>query len=157
MTVAILRVSLARPGFLHKPPVFDQIFSESHSQAKVFTVFPAALKALWARQETGWAVGRTACRRSPQDDGGEGGHYRGGEASLSAGTDHARVHLPSGTTLGSLSQVTVMRVWHKVGLQPHRLKRYMASPDPDFEAKNFESSSANGSGTSVSGRQKTTA
>jgi len=34
-----------------------------------------------------------------------------------------------------VSHVTVMRVWHKVGLQPHRLKRYMASPDPDFEIK----------------------
>lgn len=34
-----------------------------------------------------------------------------------------------------ISHVTVMRVWHKVGLQPHRLKRYMASPDPHFEAK----------------------
>ena len=34
-----------------------------------------------------------------------------------------------------VSHVTVMRVWHKVGLQPHRLRRYMASPDPDFEAK----------------------
>ena len=34
-----------------------------------------------------------------------------------------------------LSHVTVMRVWHKAGLQPHRLQRYMASPDPGFEAK----------------------
>src|SRR5690349_21021972 len=34
-----------------------------------------------------------------------------------------------------LSDSTVMRVWHKAGLQPHRLKRYMASPDPAFEAK----------------------
>jgi transposase len=34
-----------------------------------------------------------------------------------------------------VSHVTVMRLWHKVGLQPHRLKRYMSSPDPDFEAK----------------------
>ena len=34
-----------------------------------------------------------------------------------------------------VSHVTVMRVWHKAGLQPHRLKRYMASPDPDFETK----------------------
>lgn len=34
-----------------------------------------------------------------------------------------------------VSRVTVKRLWHKVGLQPHRLKRYMASPDPDFEAK----------------------
>ncbi len=34
-----------------------------------------------------------------------------------------------------VSQVTVMRVWHKAGLQPHRLRRYLASPDPEFEAK----------------------
>jgi transposase len=34
-----------------------------------------------------------------------------------------------------VSHVTVMRVWHKAGLQPHRLRRYMASPDPHFEAK----------------------
>jgi transposase len=34
-----------------------------------------------------------------------------------------------------LSHVTVMRVWHKAGLQPHRLQRYLASPDPGFEAK----------------------
>ena len=34
-----------------------------------------------------------------------------------------------------LSNVTVMRVWHKAGLQPHRLRRYMASPDPNFAAK----------------------
>ena len=34
-----------------------------------------------------------------------------------------------------VSHSTVMRVWHKAGLQPHRLQRYLASPDPDFEAK----------------------
>jgi len=34
-----------------------------------------------------------------------------------------------------VSPVTVMRVWHKAGLQPHRLRRYLASPDPDFERK----------------------
>jgi transposase len=34
-----------------------------------------------------------------------------------------------------LSNVTIMRVWHKAGLQPHRLRRYMASPDPNFAAK----------------------
>jgi Helix-turn-helix domain len=34
-----------------------------------------------------------------------------------------------------VSHSTVMRVWHKAGLQPHRLQRYMASPDPNFEAK----------------------
>src|ERR1700740_544289 len=34
-----------------------------------------------------------------------------------------------------VSRVTVMRVWHKAGLQPHRLRRYMASPDLPFWAK----------------------
>lgn len=34
-----------------------------------------------------------------------------------------------------LSHVTVLRVWHKLGVQPHRLRHYMASPDPDFERK----------------------
>ena len=34
-----------------------------------------------------------------------------------------------------VSHMTVMRLWHKAGLQPHRLRGYMASPDPEFEAK----------------------
>src|ERR1019366_3549479 len=34
-----------------------------------------------------------------------------------------------------VSHVTVMRLWHKAGLQPHRVRSYMASPDPQFEAK----------------------
>jgi transposase len=34
-----------------------------------------------------------------------------------------------------VSHMTVMRVWHKAGLQPHRVRGYMASPDPQFEAK----------------------
>lgn len=29
----------------------------------------------------------------------------------------------------------VARVWVRHGLKPHRLERYMASTDPDFEAK----------------------
>ena len=33
------------------------------------------------------------------------------------------------------SQSRVVRVWAKAGLQPHRLRRYMASNDPDFETK----------------------
>jgi hypothetical protein len=28
--------------------------------------------------------------------------------------------------------VTVMRLWHKAGLQRHRVRSYMASPDPQF-------------------------
>lgn len=33
------------------------------------------------------------------------------------------------------NQSCVARVWASVGLQPHRLRRYMASNDPDFETK----------------------
>jgi transposase len=31
--------------------------------------------------------------------------------------------------------MTVARVWQKHGIQPHRMERYMASDDPDFERK----------------------
>ncbi len=34
-----------------------------------------------------------------------------------------------------VSHMRVARVWAKHGLQPHRLERYMASTDPDFETK----------------------
>jgi transposase len=34
-----------------------------------------------------------------------------------------------------LSHMMVARVWAKHGLKPHRLERYMASTDPDFERK----------------------
>src|SRR6202051_1507965 len=34
-----------------------------------------------------------------------------------------------------VSPMMVARVWHKHGLQPHRVERYMASNDPDFEKK----------------------
>jgi transposase len=34
-----------------------------------------------------------------------------------------------------VSQSRVSRVWTRSGLQPHRLRRYMASDDPQFEAK----------------------
>ena len=34
-----------------------------------------------------------------------------------------------------LSHMTVARVWQRAGLQPHRLERYVASPDPEFEQK----------------------
>jgi transposase len=39
-----------------------------------------------------------------------------------------------GRKLG-LSHNRVARVWARAGLQPHRLRRYMASNDPDFETK----------------------
>jgi transposase len=34
-----------------------------------------------------------------------------------------------------LSRSTVQRIWAKTGLKPHRLDRYMASSDPQFEEK----------------------
>jgi len=34
-----------------------------------------------------------------------------------------------------ISQSSVSRVWHHFGIQPHRLRRYMASDDPEFEEK----------------------
>src|SRR3972149_6732999 len=34
-----------------------------------------------------------------------------------------------------VSPATVHRVWQRAGLRPHRLERYVASPDPDFEQK----------------------
>lgn len=33
------------------------------------------------------------------------------------------------------SNSTVLRVWRRAGLKPHRLERYVTSADPDFEAK----------------------
>ena len=35
----------------------------------------------------------------------------------------------------NISKDTVQRIWHKPGLKPHRLERYIASDDPDFERK----------------------
>jgi transposase len=34
-----------------------------------------------------------------------------------------------------ISHMMIARIWAKHGLKPHRLERYMASDDPDFEAK----------------------
>lgn len=34
-----------------------------------------------------------------------------------------------------ISHVTVAKIWARAGLKPHRIKRYMASDDPDFERK----------------------
>ena len=34
-----------------------------------------------------------------------------------------------------ISHVTVTQIWKRAGLKPHRIKRYMASNDPDFETK----------------------
>ena len=34
-----------------------------------------------------------------------------------------------------VSNTTVLRVWQRAGLRPHRLERYVASTDPEFETK----------------------
>src|SRR5271163_1618360 len=34
-----------------------------------------------------------------------------------------------------VNHMMVARVWRRAGLKPHRLERYMASDDPDFERK----------------------
>src|SRR5262252_2794015 len=34
-----------------------------------------------------------------------------------------------------INHMMVARVWKRAGLQPHRLERYLASNDPDFESK----------------------
>jgi len=34
-----------------------------------------------------------------------------------------------------VSHMTVAKVWQRAGLKPHRLERYLASDDPDFETK----------------------
>jgi transposase len=34
-----------------------------------------------------------------------------------------------------ISKDLVHRIWREAGVRPHRLERYMASPDPDFESK----------------------
>jgi transposase len=34
-----------------------------------------------------------------------------------------------------ISKDTVQRIWQRAGLKPHRLERYMASDDPEFERK----------------------
>jgi transposase len=37
--------------------------------------------------------------------------------------------------MGDVSHMSVARVWAKHGIKPHRLERYMASQDADFESK----------------------
>ena len=55
-------------------------------------------------------------RRGPQDGTT---HWSSRRLALALGTNH----------------MTVSRVWARHGLQPHRLRRYMLSEDPDFEKK----------------------
>ena len=53
------------------------------------------------------------------------------------GPDDGSTHWSTRRLASSLgvSHMTIARVWRKHGLRPHRLDRYMASNDPDFEKK----------------------
>ena len=76
--------------------------------------------------------------------------YRGQPATVRTPAMEARIlskkrqRPPDGSTHWStrklakvlgISHVLVLRVWRRAGLQPHRVERYMASDDPDFERK----------------------
>ena len=76
--------------------------------------------------------------------------HRGSESAQGSAKLEARVLAwmrkspPDGSThwstrkLGKavgISHMMVARIWAKHGLKPHRLERYMASDDPDFETK----------------------
>jgi hypothetical protein len=63
-----------------------------------------------------WARVLSATRRKPKD-----------------GSTHQSCRKLA-TELG-ISKDAAHRVWEKVYLKPHRLERYMASDDPDFEYK----------------------
>jgi len=95
-------------------------------------------------------IGRWKRRFVEQRMAGLYGRHRGGPPGRDAAKIEARVlawtqKAPSdGSThwttrklakaLG-LSHMMVARIWAKHSLKPHRLERYMASDDPDFEAK----------------------
>src|SRR5450432_4854377 len=62
------------------------------------------------------------------------------EARILEATRHAPSHSTHWTTRKlathlDVSHMMVARVWRKHGLKPHRIERYMASNDPDFEKK----------------------
>jgi transposase len=78
------------------------------------------------------------------------GRHRGSQASAASQRLEARIlswtykSPPDGSTHWSarklarhlgISHMRVARVWARAGLKPHRLERYVASPDPDFETK----------------------
>lgn len=83
--------------------------------------------------------------------GGLYARHRGRQPQADSATIEARIinwtlhrQPPDGSTHWStrklagrlgVSHVRVARVWAKAGLQPHRLRRYKRSTDPDFERK----------------------
>ena len=77
-------------------------------------------------------------------------HYRGRAVEKRTPALEARIlewtrrPAPDGSTHWSsrklarhlgISHMMVARVWQRAGLKPHRIERYMASDDPDFETK----------------------
>ncbi len=77
-------------------------------------------------------------------------HYRGRALEKRTAALEAKIlewtrrAVPDGSTHWSsrklarhlgISHMMVARVWQRAGLKPHRIERYMASDDPDFETK----------------------
>ena len=82
----------------------------------------------------GWAVVRPVRgARALQSDGSDRGRGRP-NANPPIDTTH-RSSRKLAAELGSISHMTVTRVWAKHALRPHRLEGYRASNDPDFEVK----------------------
>ena len=95
-------------------------------------------------------IGRWKRRFVAERMAGLYGRHRGGIPSRDAAKVEARVlaWTQKAPTDGSthwttrklakmlgLSHMMVARIWSKHAIKPHRLERYMASDDPDFEAK----------------------
>jgi len=54
---------------------------------------------------------------------------------LHASTNLARLLDKQGNRDAARAMRTDIWVWRRAGLKPHRIERYMASDDPDFELK----------------------
>jgi transcriptional regulator with XRE-family HTH domain len=124
-------------------------------------VFRARLILALAAGQTYEVIARNLCTTAPTiarwkrrfDKKGMAGlvpRHRGSPTRVATADVQARVLKrlqqtpPDGSTHWScrkmaeasgLSKSTVQRIWARARLKPHRLERYMASPDPEFETK----------------------
>jgi transposase len=75
-------------------------------------------------------IGRKALRRTPAL---EGKILAMTQVAPNDGTTHWSTRRLARRL--KVSHSMVARVWQRAGIQPHRMRRYMASDDPDFESK----------------------
>ena len=96
-------------------------------------MFSAGESAFWPAVWLGWwpVIKVAKCGRMPQS--WKRASWSGPVVALKDGTTHWSSRRLS-AVLGT-NHMTVSRVWARHGLQPHRLRRYMLSEDPDFEKK----------------------